>query len=80
MTSRNVEGISQKREAPGVSRTRGHRKVVISTSHKKRNTRKERRQKPKLDPKRWMAWLGVISGVLTALKLPHEIIKLIIPH
>lgn len=77
MTSRCVEGISRQREAPSVSSTGGHRKVVISTkTHKKRTTR----QKRKLDPKKVLTWIGVLTGVLSAVKLLVEIIQLIFSH
>lgn len=80
MTSGCVEGISQKREAPGVGRTRGHRKVVISTpKHRKRTTQERRPQNRKLDPKRVTVWAGAVSAVLLAVKLLVEIIKLIFP-
>ena len=81
MTSRCVEGISPDRGNPQCFRTGGHRKVVISTKkHKKRTTRKERKQKLKFNPKRVTVWAGMVSGVLLAVKLLVEIIKLIYPN
>lgn len=48
--------------------------------HKKRTTRKERKPRRKLNPKRVTIWAGMVSAVLLVVKLLVEISQLIHPN